>query len=90
MENFIWRGAHKTTGYHLTKWKNIASPKENGGWGIRNIIWFAHSLVVKSLWRGLFGNSLWSRILKRKYLKGIDLTSWLRKEDCKYPIASII
>jgi len=60
MATFIWRGANKATCFHLTKWKNIASPKENGGWGIKNIFWFANSLVAKSCWRGLFGNSLWS------------------------------
>jgi hypothetical protein len=89
MANILWRGANKTTCFHLSKWKNIAIPKENGGWGIRNIFWFAKSLAAKSCWRGLFGNSLWSQILKGKYLKGVDLTSWLRKEDCKFPNASI-
>jgi len=39
--NFIWRGHRKNTGFHLTKWKNIARPKENGGWGIQNIYWLA-------------------------------------------------
>jgi hypothetical protein len=79
METFILRGAHKSTGYYLTKRQNIANPKENGGWGIRNIFWFAQSLAAKSCWRGLFGNSLWIHILKRKYLKEVDLTSQLRK-----------
>ena len=88
MATFLWRGENKATSFHLSKWQNIASPKENGGWGIRNIFWFANSLVAKSCWRGLFGNSLWSQILERKYLKGVDLTSWLRKEECKYPNAS--
>jgi hypothetical protein len=37
MAIFLWRGANKTTGFHLSKWKNIATPKEFGGWGIRNI-----------------------------------------------------
>ena len=73
--NFIWRGARKDTCYHLTKWKNISKPKDNGGWGIQNIFWFAQSLVAKSCWRGLFGKGLWNRVLKKKYLKGIDLTS---------------
>jgi hypothetical protein len=71
MENFLWRGANKTTGYHLSKWQTIASPKDLGGWGIRNIFWFAKSLAAKSCWRGISGNSFWSQILKGKYLKGV-------------------
>jgi hypothetical protein len=47
-------------------------------------------LAAKSCWRGLFGNSLWSRILKQKYLKGVDLNSWLHKDDCNFLVASII
>jgi hypothetical protein len=90
MANFLWRGANKTTGFHLSKWKNIAIPKEFGGWGIRNIFWIAKSLAAKSCWRGIFGNSLWSQILKGKYLKGVDLTSWIRKGNFKFPNASII
>jgi hypothetical protein len=85
---FLWRGANKTTGYHLSKWQTIAFPKELGGWGIRNIYWFAKSLAAKSCWRGIFGNSLWSQILKGKYIKGVDLISWIRKGNFKYPIAS--
>jgi len=88
--NFIWRGARKHTCYHLAKWKNIARPKDNDGWGIQNIFWFAQSLVAKSCWRGLFGKGLWNRVLKKKYLKGIDLTSWLCIEEYKLPVASII
>ena len=86
--NFLWRGANKTIGFHLSKWKTIASPKELGGWGIRNIYWFAKSLAAKSCWRGIFGNSFWSQILKGKYIKGVDLSSWIRKGNFKYPNAS--
>ena len=39
---------------------------------------------------GSFGKGLWNLVLKKKYLKGIDLTSWLHKEEYKFPVASII
>jgi hypothetical protein len=35
------RRKQKGIGFHLTKWQNIARPKEMGGWGIKNIYWFA-------------------------------------------------
>ena len=90
MANFIWKGAYKTIGFHLTKWKNIAIPKEFGGWGIRDIFWVAKSLATKYCWRGLFGNNIWSQILKRKYLKGIDPTSWIHRGIHKSTMGSTI
>jgi hypothetical protein len=90
ISNFIWKGEKKSTGFHLTKWQNIARPKERGGWGIKNISWFTQSLAAKSCWRGLFGKGLWNSILNKKYLKGLDLISWLRREEHKFPVASII
>jgi hypothetical protein len=72
MEIFLWRGANKTIGFHLSKWQTIATPKEFDGWGIRNIFWFAKSLAAKSCWRGIFGNSLWSQILKGNYIKAVN------------------
>jgi hypothetical protein len=80
INRFIWRGGKKRTGIHLTKWKNLAKPKHLGGWGIKHIPWFALSLAAKSCWRGLFESNLWSTVLRKKYLKGMDLTSWLRKD----------
>jgi hypothetical protein len=90
ISNFIWKGGKKSTGYHLTKWKNIARPKDYGGWGIKNISWFAQSLAAKSCWRGLFGTGLWNTVLNKKYLKGVDIISWLRREDHNSQGTSII
>jgi len=55
----------------------MAKQKIYGGWGIKHISWFAQSLATKSCWRGLFGSVLWNSILCKKYLKGIDIISWL-------------
>jgi hypothetical protein len=90
ISKFIWKGGKKGTGFHLTKWKNIARPKLFGGWGIKHISWFAQSLSAKSCWRGLFGTGLWSTVLCKKYLKGIDLISWLRRDSHPTQGSSII
>jgi hypothetical protein len=79
---------HKTTWFHLSKWKSIAFPKELGGWGIKNIYWFAKSLAAKSCWRGIAGNCFWIQILKGKYWKSVDLIPWTRKGIFKYPTTS--
>jgi len=83
-------GGEKGLGYHLTKWKNIVKQKYYGGWGIKNISWFSQSLATKSCRRGLFGSGLWNTFLSRKYLKGIDIISWLCRDDHKPQGSSII
>jgi hypothetical protein len=74
---FIWIGGKKGTGFHLTKWKNIAKTKLFERWGIKHISWFAQSLSAKSCWRDLFRTRIWSIVLWKKYLKDNDLISWL-------------
>jgi len=68
----------------------IAKPKSQGGWGIRDLVLFNKALAKKSMWRDLFHNELWSVILRNKYLKGMEVVSWLRKEQCYFHKASII
>jgi hypothetical protein len=77
MANFLWKGANKTTGFHLTKWKNIAIPKEFGGWGIRNIFWIAKSLASKILlerviWEQSMESNSQKQIPKRTRLVFLD------------------
>ena len=56
---------------HLANWEIISNPREMGGWGFKNIIWFSYALSFNSLWRGLFGNGIWSEVIKDKYPKKI-------------------
>jgi hypothetical protein len=88
--NFIWRGSRKSNGFHLASWKKIALPKDCGGWGLQNLEWFSQALAAKSCWRGLFGGGLWSIVLRKKYLKGIDVPSWIKRNNFNFPTASII
>lgn len=48
-------------------------PKQLGGWGVKNILWFTKELVAKSLW-GLTQNSmLWGQEMATKYFPGRSL-----------------
>ena len=38
--------------------------------------------------RVLFGSGLWSRVMNKKYLKGVDVIFWLRSKVYKYHVAS--
>ena len=61
---FLWKGAKKPTSFHLVSLDKITKPKALGGWGIRNLKCFAQPLAAKSLWQGLFGFDLWSKVLE--------------------------
>jgi len=38
--NFLCAGHNSPRGTHLANWKSIATPKEMGGWGLKNICLF--------------------------------------------------
>jgi hypothetical protein len=90
ISRFIWKGGKKSTCFHLAKWQSLAKPKEFGEWGNKHMKWFSLSLATKTYWRGLFGNNLWNKVITRKYLKGIDIISWLRRDIHYTKISSII
>ena len=74
----------------MARWSQIEKPKNKGGWGIRDLNLFNNALAAKSLWRALFHDGIWSVTMRRKYFKGDDVVSWLRKKHFALPIASII
>jgi hypothetical protein len=39
----------------LASWKNLALPKENGGWGLKNPFLFSKALATKNVWRLIQG-----------------------------------
>jgi len=89
MFHVLWLGAKEKNEFHLVYWEQISRPKELGGWGVRNIFWFARALALKILWQVLFGCGLWSRVTKIKYLKGLDVVFWLNPRP-KYTSISVV
>ena len=57
-------------------WEKIDSPKEKGGWGIKD-----HSLATKSGWSLLTKENLWTSVIKRKYIDPLDFMVWLRTPE---------
>ena len=49
-----------------------------GGWGLKDIFLFSKALVAKGGWRLLKSSSLWTRVIKQKYLYGESLLDWIR------------
>jgi hypothetical protein len=76
--NFLWTSKKDKESVHLVARNKLAHPKSDGGWGLRNLNVFVTSLVEKSLWRCLFSYSLWSSIIKDKYIRPWTIDEWFR------------
>lgn len=77
--NFIWSGRFNSPKIHLLKLDRITVPKNRGGWGLLDISLFGQALLCKSLTRALFGEGLWSKVIRRVYLQDKDLIYWYRR-----------
>jgi hypothetical protein len=75
--NFLWLGNKDQHKLHLCNWETLASPKNKGGWGFRNIFNFNKALAVNSLWNALTKNCIWTSVIKDKCLSYTSVASWL-------------
>jgi hypothetical protein len=78
MFQFLWFGKKPVDGFLLVKWSCLAKPKEHGGRGIQNMVWFNKALETKILWRLIHNRMLWGRVLISKYLVGKSIEEWFR------------
>jgi len=62
---------------HLVRLEEISKRKE-GEWGLKNTHIFGWALAIKSLWRALLGESIWQRIVLKKYLKKHSMVAWIK------------
>ncbi len=76
---YIWGGKSTHQKFHLARMKDISIPKQQGGWGIKELRLFGQALICRTLWRGIFGSSTWSNIIRQRYMKGKDIIYWYRK-----------
>jgi hypothetical protein len=71
------------------KWSGIGTPKNLGGWGLKNIFHFTQSLAAWSLWRLILNNGIWFPL----GTKGSDVILCSLKQLLKhffYPYATIL
>lgn len=47
----LWQGHKEKKGFHLIKWKFVATGKKNGGLGIKNVKLQSKALAMKCLWK---------------------------------------
>jgi len=87
---YLWSGKNENQITPWVGWKKIAIPKGLGGWGLKNIFLFAQALAAKGGWRMLKTDSLWTRVIKRKYLALGSILDWVRNPRKSHRGGSVI
>lgn len=62
---FLWVGLKENEVFPWVAWEKISHPKEWGGWGIKDISRFSHSMVAKLGWHLLTKDNLWTSMIKK-------------------------
>jgi hypothetical protein len=73
-------GKREKEGIPSVEWTKVTNLKEFGGWGLNNIHIFNMALALKCLWRLVYNKALWEKVMKYKYLRGISIEDWFKKE----------
>jgi hypothetical protein len=77
--NFLWNDQAGKHRFHLCCWQDLSKPRKAGGWGLKILSTFNSALLASSFWRAVTHNSIWSRIIKVKYMGSLSLHDWIRK-----------
>eukprot|EP00253_Pinus_taeda_P034418 PITA_34418 len=75
---YLWNGNQEKRIFAWVGWKNIATPKKWGGWGLKDLPSFAQALAAKMGWTLLTGNNLWTCISYHKYIWPHNILDWVR------------
>jgi hypothetical protein len=86
--NFLWNDKVGNRRFHLCNWQELSKPRTAGGWGLKILSLFNSALLACSFWRALSVNSIWSQLIKAKYLGSLSITNWIRKPTLIQPWAS--
>jgi hypothetical protein len=71
--NYLWNGCTSYKGSHWVKWKSVAKPKIQGGWGLKNVHIFCQDLTTRSMWSFITKTSVWIKILVQKYMAPLNV-----------------
>lgn len=78
---FLWGGLGDEFKYHLVNWRNVCTPIQQEGLGVKQMISFNQALLGKWLWQ--FANekkAFWRQVIVSKYESGRG--NWYSKEGC--------
>ncbi|WMV28367.1 hypothetical protein MTR67_021752 [Solanum verrucosum] len=76
--NFLWQDNKEKKSFHLVKWEEVMTSKENGGLEINNLKLQSKALSMKWLWKYANNNQmLWRKVIGAKYE---EEDNWITKE----------
>jgi hypothetical protein len=87
---FLWSGKSESHVIPWVRWEKIATPKALGGWGLKNIFYFSKALAAKGGWCLLNTTSLWTKVIRQKYIAPFSLEAWIRSQPKSLKGASVI
>ncbi|GJV03208.1 RNA-directed DNA polymerase, eukaryota, reverse transcriptase zinc-binding domain protein [Tanacetum coccineum] len=71
LKGFLWSQGELSKGKAKVAWRNICSPKNQGGLGLKDLVLWNKAMIIKHLWYiALDKNSLWVKWVNTVKLKG--------------------
>ncbi|KAL8509015.1 hypothetical protein ACS0TY_016271 [Phlomoides rotata] len=73
MRNFLWTGSTQKTGFCTVNWTKVCAPKEEGGFGIRNIKTANEAFLQRLAWNILNSTEPSMLFVRARFFKGRSL-----------------
>ncbi|GJX84964.1 RNA-directed DNA polymerase, eukaryota, reverse transcriptase zinc-binding domain protein [Tanacetum coccineum] len=71
LKGFLWSQGELSKGKANVAWRNICSPKNQGGFGLKDLVLWNKKMIIKHLWYiAVDKNSLWVKWVNTVKLKG--------------------
>jgi hypothetical protein len=74
----------------LVRWRTLPKPKEDGGWGLKNIYFFGQTLAAKSSQRMINHEDFGGKVTLVKCIDPKTIEDWIRKEVKSHSETSMI
>ena len=91
MMDFWWNSMQQKRKIHWLSWQRLTLPKDQGGFGFKDLQCFNQALLAKQAWRVLQEKgSLFSRVFQSRYFSNSDFLSATRGSRPSYAWRSIL
>lgn len=89
--SFFWGDTVNKKRMHLINWNQVCESKDNGGLGLKKARTQNKALLTKRGWKMMTEHgSLWTSVLRDKYLTNHSLLTWPTNRACSHTWKSII
>lgn len=85
IRRFLWIGSNNYRKIHIVDWDNCCKSKEEGGLGLRSAKTTNKAFLMKlCFWLHSEADSLWSKLVRGKYLKGNLNFEFVKKRNSSH------